>query len=203
MSARPQSSCSSMSSTTWISREATRSFARRYPWPDVCRHSKRERHAPVSRRSTSTTTSGSGDRISGISSTTARMTTFRDARWRACCGRRKTTTSCSSPNIRRSSTPRSTRCSKSRNRHRILTDIAGNSCVLFSANDAYMRDLRLYVPSDCTVSNTQQENDSALTQMCSVLKADITPSELLDLTRLAGRETGPALSSSSSRGQHL
>jgi len=85
----------------------------------------------------------------------------------------------------------------------ILTGIAGNICVLFSANDAYMRDLRLYVPSDCTVSNTQQENDYALNQMRTVLKADITPSEMLDLTRLAGAETGPALASSTTGGQHL
>src|SRR4051794_39328912 len=41
----------------------------------------------------------------------------------------------------------------------ILTGIAGNICILFSANDAYMRDLRLYVPNDCTVSNTPEEND--------------------------------------------
>jgi len=69
----------------------------------------------------------------------------------------------------------------------ILTGIAGNICVLFSANDAYMRDLRLYVPSDCTVSNTVEENDHALEQMRTVLKADITPSEQLDVGRLAGR----------------
>src|SRR3954464_7566330 len=85
----------------------------------------------------------------------------------------------------------------------IITGIAGNICVLFSANDAYMRDLRLYVPSDCTVSNTMEENDYALNQMRTVLKADITPSEMLDLTRLAGAETGPALASSTTGGQHL
>ena len=44
----------------------------------------------------------------------------------------------------------------------ILTGIAGNFCVLFTANDAYMRDFNLFVPSDCTVSNTRKENDSAL-----------------------------------------
>jgi nicotinamidase-related amidase len=70
----------------------------------------------------------------------------------------------------------------------ILTGIAGNICVLFSANDAYMRDLRLYVPSDCTVSNTRDENDYALRQMQTVLKADITSSEQLDLARLARGE---------------
>jgi len=85
----------------------------------------------------------------------------------------------------------------------ILTGIAGNICVLFSANDAYMRDLRLYVPSDCTVSNTQQENDYALQQMRTVLKADITPSDALDLTRLARGDVGPALASATTGGQHL
>jgi nicotinamidase-related amidase len=63
----------------------------------------------------------------------------------------------------------------------ILTGIAGNICVFFSASDAYMRDLRLYVPRDCTVSNTAQENDHALEQMRTVLKADITASDALDL----------------------
>ena len=67
----------------------------------------------------------------------------------------------------------------------ILAGIAGNICILFSANDAYMRDLRLYVPSDCTVSNTKEENDYALNQMRTVLKADTTASDALDLERLA------------------
>jgi nicotinamidase-related amidase len=54
----------------------------------------------------------------------------------------------------------------------ILTGIAGNFCVLFTANDAYMRDFDLFVPSDCTVSNTKKENDSALGLMRKFLKAD-------------------------------
>ena len=36
----------------------------------------------------------------------------------------------------------------------ILTGIAGNICVLFTANDAYMRELRIFSPADCVVSNT-------------------------------------------------
>jgi nicotinamidase-related amidase len=58
----------------------------------------------------------------------------------------------------------------------LLTGIAGNICVLFTANDAYMRDLELYVPSDCIVSNTPAENDSALRQMQMVMKAHVAPS---------------------------
>jgi len=66
----------------------------------------------------------------------------------------------------------------------ILTGIAGNNCVLFTANDAYMRDFKLFVPSDCVVSETRQENEYALKQMEEVLKADITPSSELDLILL-------------------
>jgi nicotinamidase-related amidase len=54
----------------------------------------------------------------------------------------------------------------------ILTGIAGNFCVLFTANDAYMRDFNLFVPSDCTVSNTKKENNLALRLMKKFLKAD-------------------------------
>src|SRR5437667_11298885 len=54
----------------------------------------------------------------------------------------------------------------------ILTGIAGSFCVLFTANDAYMRDFNLFVPSDCTVSNTKRENDYALALMRKFLKAD-------------------------------
>jgi nicotinamidase-related amidase len=38
--------------------------------------------------------------------------------------------------------------------HVLEDGVAGNICILFSANDAYMRDYDLVVPSDCTVSNT-------------------------------------------------
>jgi nicotinamidase-related amidase len=61
----------------------------------------------------------------------------------------------------------------------ILTGIAGNICVLFTANDAHMRDLRIFAPSDCIVSNTAEENEHALKQIGSVLKGNLTPSSLL------------------------
>lgn len=65
----------------------------------------------------------------------------------------------------------------------ILTGVAANICILFSANDAYMRDLNLFVPADCVASNTAEENQHALEQMRKVLKADITTSDRLDLDR--------------------
>ena len=47
-----------------------------------------------------------------------------------------------------------------------------------------MRDFHLIVPADCTVSNTAEENEHALAQMKSVLKADITESDQLELRKL-------------------
>jgi nicotinamidase-related amidase len=66
----------------------------------------------------------------------------------------------------------------------ILTGIAGNFCVLFTANDAYMRDYDLIIPSDCTVSNTADENREALALMRKFLKADTRPSTKLRLPRV-------------------
>jgi nicotinamidase-related amidase len=65
----------------------------------------------------------------------------------------------------------------------IITGIAGNYCVLFTANDAYMRDYKLIVPSDCTVSNSARENRDALKLMKNYLKAKVTPSTRLKLPR--------------------
>ncbi len=67
----------------------------------------------------------------------------------------------------------------------ILSGIAGNNCVLFTANDAYMRDFELLVPSDLVVSQTREENEFALKQMEKVLKADIRPSHELRLAEIA------------------
>lgn len=46
----------------------------------------------------------------------------------------------------------------------ILTGFAGNICVLFTANDAYMRNFQLIVPKDCIGSNTKEvsERDSEI-----------------------------------------
>jgi nicotinamidase-related amidase len=69
----------------------------------------------------------------------------------------------------------------------IVTGIAGNYCVLFTANDAYMRDYKLLVPSDCTVSNTTTENREALKLMRNYLKADTRPSGKIKLRRVKTR----------------
>ena len=61
----------------------------------------------------------------------------------------------------------------------IVTGIAGNICVLFTANDAYMRGLKIFAPADCIVSNIVDDNDAALRQIELVLKGNIAPSTAL------------------------
>lgn len=66
----------------------------------------------------------------------------------------------------------------------ILTGIAGDICVLFTANDAYMRDFHLFVPGDCVASNDAGENRHALEHIRRVLKADIGESTEIDFDAL-------------------
>jgi nicotinamidase-related amidase len=69
----------------------------------------------------------------------------------------------------------------------LLTGIAGNICVLFTANDAYMRELRIYAPPDCIVSNTSTDNEQALQQIETVLKGNLAASSQLAFRRRASR----------------
>jgi nicotinamidase-related amidase len=57
----------------------------------------------------------------------------------------------------------------------VIAGIAADSCVLFSAMDAYLRDFSLWVPADCIAAETAEARDMALEQMARVLKADIRP----------------------------
>ena len=70
----------------------------------------------------------------------------------------------------------------------VVGGYAGNMCVLFTANDAYMRDLRVVAPADCSASNTAADNDAALLQMRQVLKCDTSPSADVDFAALAARK---------------
>jgi nicotinamidase-related amidase len=61
----------------------------------------------------------------------------------------------------------------------ILTGIAGDICVLFTANDAYMRDLKIITPSDCIISENPEQNRQALKLMQRALKAKVVSSDEL------------------------
>jgi nicotinamidase-related amidase len=65
----------------------------------------------------------------------------------------------------------------------VLTGVTGDMCVLFTANDAYLRDLHLFVPRDCVASLSEKANERALAQMATVLKADTRPSTELEFAQ--------------------
>lgn len=69
----------------------------------------------------------------------------------------------------------------------ILTGMAVDICVLFSANDAYMRDFRVFVPGDCTASEDAERSRQVLALMQRVLKADIRSSTELDLDQMMAK----------------
>lgn len=58
----------------------------------------------------------------------------------------------------------------------ILTGFSTEICVIYTANDAYMRGFDLVVPADCVAAETRDANRRALTQIQKFLKADIRPS---------------------------
>jgi nicotinamidase-related amidase len=58
----------------------------------------------------------------------------------------------------------------------IVTGITTDICVLFTANDAYMRGFELHVPSDCVAAVKPAYSKSTLDFMQRVLKADTRPS---------------------------
>jgi nicotinamidase-related amidase len=65
----------------------------------------------------------------------------------------------------------------------IVTGIATDICVLFTANDAYMRGYRLFVPADCCVANTRERHRQALRQLRAVIGADTRVSTRLRFRR--------------------
>jgi nicotinamidase-related amidase len=64
----------------------------------------------------------------------------------------------------------------------ILGGFATDICILFTANDAYMRDYRLYIPSDCVAAETTVAHRNACAHMKRFLRADIRPSGTLRIT---------------------
>lgn len=67
----------------------------------------------------------------------------------------------------------------------ILTGMATDICVLFTANDAYMRGYQVAIPRDCVAANSLEESERALALGQKVLKADVRPWREM----LAGRES--------------
>jgi isochorismate hydrolase len=57
----------------------------------------------------------------------------------------------------------------------ILTGIAGNRCVLFTANDAFMYKHKLFIPNDTITSITDEDHQLSLKFFKDVLQASTEP----------------------------
>jgi nicotinamidase-related amidase len=66
----------------------------------------------------------------------------------------------------------------------ILTGLQTNICVLFTANEAYMRDFHIVVAPDCCISEDKDHHEYAIDQMQRILKAEITNSDDIDFDRI-------------------
>lgn len=66
----------------------------------------------------------------------------------------------------------------------VIGGFATDICVLFTANDAYMRDLRIVVPADGVASNEVGDRDSALALVRRVLKAATPAAAEIDFAKL-------------------
>lgn len=66
----------------------------------------------------------------------------------------------------------------------ILTGVSSDICVLFTANDAYLREYKLVIPADCVAAKDVETNDLTLKYVERVLKADTRPSTEINFAEL-------------------
>lgn len=58
----------------------------------------------------------------------------------------------------------------------IITGITTDMCILFTANDAYMREYEIWVPQDCTAAETSEAKKHALEILHTTLSIDCSDS---------------------------
>jgi nicotinamidase-related amidase len=66
----------------------------------------------------------------------------------------------------------------------VLAGFATDMCVLFTASDAYLRDLDIILPPDCSASASMENHEQALEHMSRVLHVRTILSKDLDFTEL-------------------
>lgn len=66
-------------------------------------------------------------------------------------------------------------------RRLVLTGLLADSCVLFTANDAYLRRYRITVAADCVASIERDHAEQALDYMRRNLKAQVQSAESIEL----------------------
>ena len=66
----------------------------------------------------------------------------------------------------------------------ILTGLTTDSCVWFTATDAFLRDYNVIVPEDCVAAIDAEDHREALRSMARVMKVDVCRSDDIDLDGL-------------------
>jgi nicotinamidase-related amidase len=66
----------------------------------------------------------------------------------------------------------------------ILAGLTTNACILMTAGEAYVRDLNIYVPSDCVAALDDMSHKNALQLMKEGFNAKTVPSKRIDLRKL-------------------
>ncbi len=64
----------------------------------------------------------------------------------------------------------------------ILCGVATDNCILFSAHDAYLRKLNLFVPADGCAAETRQAHRRALDLIARTMKADVRAASKIPLS---------------------
>jgi nicotinamidase-related amidase len=62
----------------------------------------------------------------------------------------------------------------------VLAGLAADSCIMFTAHDAYLRQYELWIPSDCVASERDADRRTVLAYMQRSLKAQIDPSSAIE-----------------------
>lgn len=68
----------------------------------------------------------------------------------------------------------------------ILSGLATNSCILYTAHDANMRNLKIIVPRDCCTARTAREHKQALEHIGAMADAKVVLSSSLSLVKAHG-----------------
>lgn len=57
----------------------------------------------------------------------------------------------------------------------LITGVAADICVLFTAHDAHVRGFELHVPQDCVAANSAQRTEWTLRHLREALRVDTSP----------------------------
>jgi nicotinamidase-related amidase len=66
----------------------------------------------------------------------------------------------------------------------VIAGFTTDICLLFTASDAYLRDLEIVIPPDCSAAVTPEQHQRALDHMQRVLHVKTIPSSEIDFTEL-------------------